>query len=232
MGPSGAVQGRLGESLMVDADAGDAPSSVRWFRSSGSLDGKVLSMTAVLVLLCAPPRVVAQGDGNPWHEGTMLSGIVGVGRESGANPLIGGSIAWEMVPHLAIEGRGTWLRIGDGAGAFAASVAARVPLRPGRRVVPFVSGGVGLHRATFDSTAARGVPAFFRRRMTASGAHTFDDFAVFASAGTDVYVTTHLAIRPEISTFVVRGPSSWRAVPAVGLHLAYHFENHFVTPSR
>ena len=61
-------------------------------------------------------------------------------------------MGWELTPHLAIEGRGVWLDTGPGAGAFTALLGARLPILPGRLIVPFVSGSAGLYRATSVGT--------------------------------------------------------------------------------
>jgi hypothetical protein len=175
----------------------------------------------------------AQVTRNQWGEGTQLSLFGGAGREAGTNPTMGATIAWEVIPYLTIEGRGTWFFPGEGASAFAGLLGARVPLRPGQRAVPFVSGAVGLHRATFEPARFADVPDFYRRRLSASGGAgqtTFDDFTIALGAGADFYVSRHIAIRPEVTAMIVRGPSNTRTVPTVGVHLAYHFENHVITP--
>jgi opacity protein-like surface antigen len=173
----------------------------------------------------------AQVTRNPWGEGTQLSLFGGVGREAGTNPTMGATIAWEVIPYLTIEGRGTWLFPGEGASAFAGLLGARVPLRPGRKAVPFVSGAVGLHRVTFEPTFGN-VPDFYKRRLAANqrSSETFDDFTFAVGAGVDFYLSTHIAIRPEATAMFVRSPSDTRTVPTFGIHLAYHFENHEITP--
>jgi hypothetical protein len=110
----------------------------------------------------------------------------------------------------------------------------RVNLLPPRPVVPFVSGGVGLQRATFDSLASP-APDFYRRRMTdaSSGlrtAYEFDDFAYSAGAGADIFVRRHLAVRPDVRLVFVTKDGNTRTVAIYGVHLAYHFEEHPITP--
>lgn len=84
-----------------------------------------------------------------------------------------------------------------------------------------------------SAAAAASAPEFYRRRLPAAGqAETFDDFAMAVAAGTDVFLTRHFALRPEVSVVVVRGPSDSRVVPVYGVNLSYHFEEHVVTPAR
>ncbi len=192
-----------------------------------------LTLALGLGLLPGTRAAQAQTTQNPWAQGTQLSVFGGAGREAGANPIVGATIAWEVIPRLTIEGRGTWFFPGKGASAFAGLLGARVPLLPGQKVVPFVSGAVGLHRATFQPATFTGMPDFYRRRLPAnpqSGEATFDDFTVALGGGVDVYLSTHVAIRPEVTAAIVRGPSDTRTVPMFGIHLAYHFENHVITP--
>jgi hypothetical protein len=115
--------------------------------------------------------------------------------------------------------------------AFSAVLGVRVNLTPPAVTVPFVSGGLGLYRATLES--ATDAPDFYRRRMTGSDLrqrHDFDDFAWSVGGGVDVFLERHLALRPDVRVLLVRGPSETRAVPVYGLHLAYHFEEHVITP--
>jgi hypothetical protein len=60
--------------------------------------------------------------------------------------------------------------------------------------------------------------------------HTFDDFAAALAGGADVSLAQHLTLRPELTLLVVKGPSDRVVVPSLVVHLAYHFENRFVTP--
>jgi hypothetical protein len=46
-----------------------------------------------------------------------------------------------------------------------------------------------------------------------------------------VFLARHLALRPEVTVLVVTTRDDARAVPVYGLHLAYHFESHPITPA-
>jgi hypothetical protein len=110
----------------------------------------------------------------------------------------------------------------------------RVNVTPPAPAVPFLSAGVGLYRASFDADAAD-VPEFYRRRMVGSGVgtprdHTFDDFVFTVGGGVDLFLRRHIALRPDVRVLFVRGNSDTRAVAVYGVHLAFHFEEHPITP--
>jgi hypothetical protein len=130
------------------------------------------------------------------------------------DPVLGAGIGWELLPHFTIEGRGFWLDEGPNADAFAAVLGVRVPLLTRRVVVPFVASGAGLYLSRFETGA------------------TFEDFALSFTGGADVYLSQHLALRPELTVLVVTETSSARTVPVFGAQLAYHFEDHPITPAR
>jgi hypothetical protein len=78
-------------------------------------------------------------------------------------------------------------------------------------------------------------PAFYQRRMglpNGFGRRTFDDFVVAVGGGFDVMLARHLALRPEATVLMVTTQSDIRTVPVYGVHLAYHFESHPITPAR
>jgi hypothetical protein len=170
-----------------------------------------------------------------WHRGTTLAGFFGAASISADTDAAAGlALGWELTPHFTLEGRGTWFDTGPRADAFAAVLGARVPLLPARPVGPFLSGGVGMHRATFDA-AYSGMPQFYRRRMsgaTAPRGETFDDFAVALGGGVDIFLARHLAVRPELTLLVLMDGSDRLALPVYGVQLAYHFESHPITPAR
>src|SRR5688572_2614375 len=152
--------------------------------------------------------------GHDWHQGTTLAGFIGATTSHSVTDAAAGvTVGWELTPHLAIEGRGLWLDAGPGAGAFTALLGARLPILPGRLIVPFVSGGAGLYRATSDDGS-------------------FDDFDVAAGTGADIALGGRLALRPEVTVLLVTAQADTRTVPVFGVHLAYHFDSHPVTPTR
>ena len=190
---------------------------------------------AVVAIAGAAPAAWAQ-TGNDWQQGTTLAGFIGAASPTaGVRPSMGAALGWELTPHFTVEGRGLWLDAGPNADAFAAVVGARVPLRPARAVVPFLSAGVGVHRATFDS-APDDAPRFYQRRMRLDApgfeARTFDDFVVALGGGLDVFLASHLALRPEATVLLVTTRAEAHTVPVFGVHLAYHFESHPITPAR
>ena len=78
--------------------------------------------------------------------------------------IAGGAFGWEIRPWFALEGSATWIEWEKNAHAFTPAMTAQVGLLGARSVVPFLTGGIGLYRASFnriDST----MPGFYRRRM-------------------------------------------------------------------
>ena len=167
-----------------------------------------------------------------WQRGTTLAGFIGSTVDgSSANMAAGASFGWEIVRYLGVEAQGAWIETGRDRGAFAGQMRARVPLRRDRAVVPFVAGGIGLYRATFDAGAA--LPVFYDRPASpGTGTATrrvFDDFMTTAGGGADVFVASHLALRPEVAALIVSSSEDTRVVPLLSLQLVYHFETHPVT---
>jgi hypothetical protein len=101
-----------------------------------------------------------------------------------------------------------------------------------RPILPFAAAGVGFYRATFDTPASNVMPRFYRRRMGEGGllGRTFDDFLLTAGVGTEVFLSRHVALRPELTVMMVAARSDARAIPVFGVQVAYHFESHPITP--
>jgi hypothetical protein len=209
------------------------------FRTADGLVARIArgSIAAAVGLFLVAPnswsQTVATHD---WRHGTTLAGFAGAATPSSdAGMAAGAALGWEMTPHFTLEGRGIWLDGGRRADAFAALLGARVPLLPARSVVPFLSGAVGMHRATFKSSF-ESIPRFYTRRMTQEPARfqsrTFDDFVVGLGGGTDIFLARHLALRPEVTVLLVTARSDTHTVPIYGVHLAYHFEDRPITPGR
>lgn len=190
---------------------------------------------ATMTLASIPPDAWAQTvAATEWRTGTTLSGFLGAASPSSdTNVATGLALGWEITPHFTLEGRGTWLGVRQDVDAFAATFGARFPLLPARPVVPFASVGAGVYIASFRSMSGS-VPAFYRRRMIdgegAFSDRTFDDFTVALGGGVDAFLSRHLALRPELTVLLVTSRSGTRAVPVYGVHLAYHFESHPITP--
>ena len=125
-----------------------------------------------------------------------------------------------------IEGRGTWLRHDQGLTDFSASINALVPLLRPRSVVPFALAGFGMYGATVDSRSPD-LPAFYRDRIPPNeGRPVFEDLLLVFGGGADVFVTSHLALRPEVTLYVITTRDDRLTKAVYGVHLAYHFEAH------
>jgi Outer membrane protein beta-barrel domain len=175
--------------------------------------------------------------GNDWRHGTTLNVFAGAGTDaSDTGPLVGTSVGWEITPMTAVEGSGYWLRRGTGAEGFAAALKLQAGLNLGRAAIPFLEAGVGLYRTSFDSTATS-VPDFYGRRMAAidrapGTTSTFTDPSFVLGGGVNVFVTPHIAIRPDIESMIVRRDAQNYFLTAVAVHMAYHFESHPVSRAR
>jgi hypothetical protein len=178
------------------------------------------------------PRVVPEG--NMWSHGTTLNVFGGATGASGDRAAIaGGAFGWEIRPWFAIEGGGTWLDWGKQAHAFAPSMSAQVALLTPRPFVPFLTGGIGLYHASFNRLD-NAMPAFYRRRMAGmSGLPSrviFTDPSVLGGGGVNMFINRHWTLRPEIVATVVMRDSRNFVVTTGAVRLAYHFEDHPVTP--
>jgi hypothetical protein len=181
-----------------------------------------------------PPQPRAVPPGNMWSHGTTLNVFGGAAAITGDRAaMAGGAFGWEIKPWFALEGGGTWLDWGQSAHAFAPAMTAQFALLNPRPIVPFVTGGIGLYHARFDRFDAT-MPSFYRRRMTDTfdmgTAVTFTDPSVVGGGGVNVFVTRHWTIRPELLATVVLRDSRNLVVTTGAVRLAYHFEDHPVTP--
>jgi hypothetical protein len=196
----------------------------------------MLATLVAMALVAGTAQQAGAQSASDWRRGTTLAGFAGAASPtSGTDLAAGTALGWELAPHFTVEGRGLWFGTGGQSEAFAALIGARVPFLPARKVVPFASGSVGVYRATVGGGAS--TPSFYRRRMglddgTFARQRTFDDFVVAVGGGFDVFLATHLALRPEVTVLVVTTRSDTRTVPVYGMHLAYHFESHPITPTR
>lgn len=197
---------------------------------------RVSSAAIVIAILLALPwdaRAQASVVNEQWRHGTTLAGFAGAASPfSGVDPALGLSLGWEMTPWFGVEGRGTWFPAPDGVSAFAVALGPRVAFESARPVLPYATAGIGFYRATFDSPARDAIPSFYRRRMGEAGlpGRTFDDLLVTIGAGTEMFLSRHVALRPELTVMLITTRSDARAVPAFGVHMAYHFESHPITP--
>lgn len=187
--------------------------------------GVVIWIASIAIAALATDTWGQTSSGTPWRRGTTLGGFAGLASMERATAAVGTTLGWEIIPHLTIEGRGIWLPDDRGATDFLAWLGALVPVRPAGAVVPFASAGIGMYRATVDANALN-VPEFYGRRMNASERATFEDVAMAVGGGASVFVTPHVAIRPEVSVFFVTTRAATRTVPVYGVQVTYHFEPH------
>lgn len=195
----------------------------------------VLGLLAAAATASAQTHTTLTPPGNMWSHGSTLNVFGGAAAASADQaPVAGGAFGWELTPRFALEGGGTWLDWGQGAHAFTAAITAQAALATPRPFVPFLAGGVGLYHAAFNRSDP-GMPGFFRRRMIGTPdlgrIVSFTDPSVAGGGGINVYVSRHWAIRPEVMATVVLRNSRSFVVTAGTVHLAYHFEDHPVTPS-
>jgi MFS family permease len=178
----------------------------------------------------------AQVSPEEWHKGTALS-LFGGGASAtgGTDVAAGAAIGWELTPYLTLEGSGLWMP-GGNPDAFSALFGTRVNVVSRRTAVPFVSAGVGVHRAIVEK-GQTDTPQFYMQRMntgadagTAQLERTFDDFVVAVGGGIDIHVKQHVTLRPDVRVLIVRAETGTRPVTVYGVHLVYHFEEHPITP--
>ena len=184
------------------------------------------------------PATAASAQVSPeeWHKGTALS-VFGGGASAtgGTDAAAGAAIGWELTPYLTLEGSGLWMP-GGNPDAFSALFGTRVNLVSRRTAVPFVSAGVGVHRAIVEGHT--GTPSFYMRRMNMGAdagtpprlERTFDDFVVAIGGGIDFHLKQHVTLRPDVRVLLVRADTGTRPVTVYGVHLVYHFEEHPITP--
>lgn len=191
----------------------------------------VVAITAGWPAYAAAQEVVRPGE---WSRGTTLSGFAGVATDGDhSGPVIGGVAGYEITPRFTIEASGSWLEFGEGASAFAGAIKLRARLSGRRTVDPFVLGGVGFYRASFDHSAAV-APGSYRNRLrvqgTGLGDTSFTDPALVFGAGVNIFVTRHFAIRPDVESFVVLRNGRSPTATSLSVHAVFHIESHPVTP--
>jgi hypothetical protein len=191
-----------------------------------------ITWLAVLFTLFASDTASAQTAPatNPWSHGTTLNVFAGVNSASSrGGSLAGGAVGWEVNRWLALEGIGSWLDRGTGADAFAADLKVIISPVTARRFVPFVQGGIGMYRASFDLSRAE-IPDFYRSRLAAASdvnsTVTLTDPSFIVGGGANLFITQHVAIRPDVLATMVRRDARSYVLTTVAVHLAYHFETH------
>jgi hypothetical protein len=170
-----------------------------------------------------------------WRHGSTLNLFAGAAAAPSHRAAIGGgAVGWELKPRFALEGSGEWMEWGAGSHAFALAMTAQAGLAGPRPVMPFLTAGIGLYRASFDRLGTA-MPGFYTRRMMMNPSRggtivAFTDPAVVFGGGLNAFMNRHWAIRPDVREMVVVRDSRSYFVTAFAVHVAYHFEDHPVTP--
>lgn len=171
-----------------------------------------------------------------WHHGSAVALFGGLTVSDNTQSAAGGSIVWELTPRFSVDAGGRWIGVTGDTETVFGSIGVRYVVTGTRPVTPYVNAGVGLYRASFQpGSFGAGMPEFYRRRMggmPGPSRRTFDDFAARVGAGIEIYLSRHVSIRPEVEIVGVTDRSHTHIVPIAGVHLAYHFESHPITPSR
>jgi hypothetical protein len=199
------------------------------FRRAGSM---AIAMMAVAALASAQETAA-----NAWSHGTTLNAFVGAASEPTAGAVTaGGAIGWQVNPSFAVEGTGAWTDSQSSSLWFSAALKVQTRLAYAGGANPYVEAGIGMYQASFDAGQTE-VPEFYRKRMTEEpGAltmsHSFRDPTFVFGGGLNVLATRHFSLRPAVEfTVVLRNGDSYTSTAGV-LRLAYHFENHPVTPTK
>ena len=172
-------------------------------------------ITLLVVLGVAATASAQTAAMNPWGRGTTLELFGGAATTSpDTTGTFGAAVGWELTQRFEIQGAGAWFAQRHRADEFAAGFRLLTNLTRPSRIVPYVAGGAGLYRGTFDRTRAETDPT----GVIAGGAH--------------LYVSRHLSIRPEAAVRFVTAHSRAYRVTTVTFALAYHVEEHAAANSR
>lgn len=180
---------------------------------------------AVATLLASP---TAAQTIQKAHLGTSYVSVFGGGAAASGNvdPTTGASLGVELTPHVALEGRVRWFNVAGQQDAYATDLGIRYTVGARTFTAPYLSAGIGLYDAYFPQASAS-VPSFYRQRMDAGGGgQAFRDVAWTFGGGADLFLTGHVALRPDAGMLVVTTRHDARVVPVFGIHLAYFFESH------
>ena len=133
-----------------------------------------------------------------------------------------------------IEGVAAWLAQRKGTEAFAADLKLLISLTRPAGIVPYVGGGAGLYRGTFEP-ARVAMPAFYQRRdedPARTRSISFTDPSVVIAAGAHLFVSRHFSIRPELGMRIVTNRSNTYRVTTVTFGEFAKSWRHPSTPSR
>jgi len=199
---------------------------------------KVVTLSLLAALAVSSPCFAQSNPSEPstiWSHGTTLSALGGVATASSQNTgaLAGGDLGWEITPQVALQGTGTWFDRGLGAGGFAAALTVQKSFGSPHPAAPFVTGGVGLYRAWFNTSQATNIPSFYSSRMTGPPGQTsysFTDPTFVVGGGFNLFLSPHIEIRPDFEGVIVFNGSGSYVLATFVFRVAYHFETHPVTP--
>lgn len=197
-------------------------------------------LTATIGVLLAAWAAPAGAQTAPVTSATSLAITGGLSHADDATrPTLGGTVRWELTPHLAVEGAGRWMDRRRHPDAYAAELAIVAGLSGTRETaVPYLLAGIGLQRRSFDLGAgAPAAPGFYARRVTATASaagnrETFTDPTAVAGFGVDVPIGHLFTIRPDLRALVVFGGGRRDTVVLATVSLGRRFEHKPVTPVR
>jgi hypothetical protein len=188
--------------------------------------------TLAAAATAAPAAAQPPAPISPWNFGTTVNVFTGAAHDAARTTAVfGGAFGWELTPAIGFEASGQWLDRGVASNTFAADLTMQVGFTHPQTVVPFAEAGIGFYRASFGS-GATDIPAFYQRRMMGPagpigvGRQTFTDPAFVLGGGANVFLTRHVAIRPDVSAAFVRRSGAGHTVTTFAVHVAYHFEPH------
>ena len=195
-----------------------------------SARARVAFLASLVALAAAPASAQGPPASAPWTYGTTLNVFGGAAVDSAHTGAAGGAaFGWELTRRLSFEASATWLARGAGANGFAADFATLFNLTPPRRLVPFVKGGLGLYRASFDPTRSP-MPGFYAEGVEA--ADVFERHAVFTNpavvtgGGINLWLGEHFSLRPELDLRIVTRVGGAHPIMVAAVRVAYHFEDH------
>jgi hypothetical protein len=201
---------------------------------------KPVALSLFLAALAVPALSAAQVTPTieyDWTRRLSINAFAGAALDgSDAGVSTGAAVGWGVARRWVIEASASWIDRAPGSEAYAASISAQVHVGVRRPALPFLKAGVGMYSATFD-TARYEAPEFYRRRIGETGGltgtrRTFRDPSIVVGGGVNVLVARHVGLRPAVETAIVIRDGHRYTVTTAAFHVAYHFEQHEITPWR
>ena len=192
----------------------------------------VVALIAWAEIACPPGLAAQTASAQSFRHCTFVDVSAGdlAAPSSQQRALAGGALGWEVNHRISIEGSGLWLFPRESDNGFAAELKLLANLRRPHLLVPFVGVGIGLYHASFDTTTGS-LPDFYERRVTASVVshrQSFTDPSFVFQGGLNLFMTSHVSIRPDVAVRLVTGDSHAYALTAFAAHVTYHFGVHDV----